>query len=76
MIYLIYIFPIVILLWIIAEIFFHYWYRKNYLTKESTDKYDNGWHKCWNCKTVESTMYFTYNSLSRRIYKCSKCSKI
>lgn len=63
--------PILIILFIVITIIYLMWYRKNYITKESTDKYDKGWHKCWQCKNVESTMYFI-ETIHGRIYKCSK----
>lgn len=72
--YLAFIPPIIILLVIIATIIYTAWYRKNYITHDATDKYAKDWHKCWNCKTCEPTMYFT-ETLHGRIYKCSKCTK-
>jgi hypothetical protein len=56
-------------------IYFKLWYADNYITKESTDKYPKGWHKCFWCKGVESTIFF-YDTIFGRIYKCEKCSEI
>ena len=50
------------------------WYRKNYMTHESTPEHDKDWHRCWDCKKVESTMYF-YNGIFGRVYRCLKCSQ-
>lgn len=43
-----------------------YWYRKNYKTKE-------GWHKCWDCKAIEPTVYWT-DKWFGRIYRCHDCA--
>jgi acetyl-CoA carboxylase beta subunit len=50
------------------------WYNRNYITHESTKNYPSGWHKCWNCKKVESTIYFR-DTLHGRVYYCFQCSK-
>lgn len=67
--------PIILFLFIVIGIVYNIWYRKNYITKDQTSTHDKGWHKCWDCKLVESTMYF-YNTIHGRIYKCEKCSKL
>ncbi len=59
--------PTILLLTLISVIVYNIWYSKNYKDK-------NGWHKCWDCKKVESEIYFT-NTIHGRIYKCLNCSK-
>ncbi len=66
--------PITILIVIISYIVYSIWYRKNYKTTEQTSEYDKGWNKCWDCKKVESEMYF-YNHLFGKVYRCSNCAK-
>lgn len=73
--YLAFIPPTMLLLFIIISIIYSWWYRKNYITTDATNKYAKGWHKCWDCKTSESTMYFT-ETVHGRIYKCNHCSKL
>ena len=58
---------------VIGYILFLVWYNKNYITKESNKTHDKGWNKCWNCKKVEPTMFFT-DTFFGRIYKCKECS--
>ena len=60
--------PAFLLFIIIITIIYNVWYRKNY-------KDENGWHKCWDCKSAESEMYFK-DTWHGRIYRCGECSKI
>jgi predicted membrane protein len=64
------IFTLIIVLY---PIFYYLWYKKNYMTKEQTNLYNKGWHKCINCKKAENTMYYT-NHFFGRLYKCSECA--
>jgi len=60
---------------ILAYVLYALWYRANYLTKRATKKHGAGWHKCWNCKSAESEMYYNDDTIVRT-YKCLKCSKL
>ena len=73
-IFLAFIPPMILLIVIIVSILYSIWYRRNYKTNTQTDKHDIGWDKCWECKKVESTMYYSHNFFGR-IYKCSDCLK-
>ena len=72
--YLAFIPPITIAVLIVSFSIYSAWYDKNYRTHESTPEHDKGWDKCWDCKKVESTMYF-YHNFFGRVYRCLQCSK-